>query len=365
MATHKASGLISRAVREALGTLVSPQMCEQLIARSLAAHGLSTIPESGTEIGEWLEGSLRVEVETAVGADAADLMITQLGPIAAYAAISKPRTRDGLAPVEPTRRISTRPGRPTSTEPPAPDRAIARSGSPLQLEDDEPDRATDLRFDVGAEPDWEEQRITHANPFDRKPNPFDSGPPTGMYAQKELSFSPTPPANGNHAPPTSAPPVVTLPPAKLVPGPTSDRDLLSTTRPPIPEPISLEIASNLPQVLTATADRSDLDALRRYLSSSASVVHIPDLVGLLDALEDPALVEPIVLIDCQRPTVHISSVAAIGEDLPKGTTVVLWGADDSTWSQIDRERSPACRWVRCSREATTDDVGSLCSMLLG
>ena len=56
---------------------------------------------------------------------------------------------------------------------------------------------------------------------------------------------------------------------------------------------------------------------------------------------------------------------AFGEDLPRGTTVVLWGADDPTWAQLDRERTPACRWVRCSREATTDDVGSLCSMLLG
>jgi hypothetical protein len=94
-------------------------------------------------------------------------------------------------------------------------------------------------------------------------------------------------------------------------------------------------------------------------------VHVPDLVGLLDALEEPDVIEPVVLIDCHNPTVHISSVSAIGEDLPRGTTVVLWGVDEATWQQLDRERAPACRWVRCSSEATTDDVGSLCSMLLG
>jgi hypothetical protein len=126
-----------------------------------------------------------------------------------------------------------------------------------------------------------------------------------------------------------------------------------------------EVPAGLPQVLTATNDQQDLAALRRYLSGTAKVTHIPDLVGLLDALGEPGLLEPIVLIDCQRPSVHITSVAAIGEDLPRGTTVVLWGADDNVWQQIDRERSPSCRWVRCSREATTDDVGSLCSMLLG
>jgi hypothetical protein len=126
-----------------------------------------------------------------------------------------------------------------------------------------------------------------------------------------------------------------------------------------------DVAKGLPLVLTATNNRAALSELRKYLANAASVAHVPDLVGLLDALEEPGVVEPIVLIDCHSPTVHISSVSAIGEDLPRGTTVVLWGVDDSTWAQIDRERSPACRWVRCSSEATTSDVGSLCSMLLG
>jgi hypothetical protein len=118
-------------------------------------------------------------------------------------------------------------------------------------------------------------------------------------------------------------------------------------------------------VLTATSHLDSLAALRRYLSGTASVVHVPDFVGLLDALDEDSVIEPIVLIDCQRPTVHITSVAAIGEDLPRGTTVVLWGADESTWQQVDRDRMPSCRWVRCSSEATPHDVGSLCSMLLG
>jgi len=125
------------------------------------------------------------------------------------------------------------------------------------------------------------------------------------------------------------------------------------------------VARGLPLVLTATSQLDDLAALQRYLSGTASVVHVPDFVGLLDAIDEPGAIEPIVLIDCQRPTIHITSVAAIGEDLPRGTTVVLWGADEATWQQVDRDRAPGCRWVRCSREATPHDVGSLCSMLLG
>jgi hypothetical protein len=325
MATQKGTGLVERAVREALGTLVSPQICEQLIARSLASHGLNNIPENGSELGVWLEGGLRNEVETVVGPDAAELLVSQLGPIAAYAAITVPRTTQAG-------QNSLR-----AAAAPAPPRCDLLAEDPFADSGDdglfeEPDRPTNLRFDTGQEPDWEPQRMP-------VPAAFESGPPTGLYANKELSYSPIPDnANGQTKSPA-----------------------LHTTRPQD----NLFASKGVPCVLTATANAHDLEALRRYLSGSANVMHIPDLVGLLDALEDGSMVEPIVLIDCQRPTVHVTSVAAIGEDLPKGTTVVLWGADDGTWNQIDKDRTPLCRWVRCSREATTDDVGSLCSMLLG
>jgi hypothetical protein len=364
MATQKGTGLVERAVREALGTLVSPQICEQLIARSLATHGLRGIPEHGPQLGEWIEGGLRAEVDTAVGPDAAELLVGQLQPIAAYAQIAVPRTtRENAPAASAQKRRSAPPRAGPSIDPLSGARSLPLPELPSFDDDEhEPERPTNLRYDTSQEPDWEAQQVpvkqqTAAGAFGNTPeprrNPFDSGPPTGMYQNKELSYSPTPEA------PNTRPAVRTLPPDHSSDRPT--HDALHTARPAD----YLPLGENLPVVLTATADPADLDALRRYLVNTASVVHIPDLVGLLDALEDGSLVEPIVLIDCQRPTVHVTSVAAIGEDLPKGTTVVLWGADDPTWSQIDRARMPACRWVRCSREATTDDVGSLCSMLLG
>jgi hypothetical protein len=351
MATQKgASGLVSRAVREALSTLVSPQLCEQLISRSLASQGLSAVPESGTEIGEWLEGSLRGEVETTVGPDAADLMMMQLGPIAAYAAIAMPSMPMASLPVpDPAFKISDRvPSGRTPSDPDA-------------LDDDRP---TDLRFDVSAEPVWapasgppNQRQPARAAAFD----PFASDPPTGVFAAPQAAVETVRKAPLRRG---SEPPVVARAPEGALRPPRPDARG-ETTRPAAPEATASDLGKSLPLVLTASGNREALGGLRRYLSSTASVVHVPDLVGLLDALEEPEVLEPIVLIDCHHPTVHISSVSAIGEDLPRGTTVVLWGVDDATWEQLDRERSPACRWVRCSSEATTDDVGSLCSMLLG
>jgi len=335
ISTAKDGGLISRAVREALGTLVSPQICEQLIKRSLIAQGLTAIPETGIQIGEWLEAGLRPEVETVVGPDAADLVMMQLGPIAAYAAISQPKQ----AP-KPAAAPRTRSARPPPSE---------RTSFPS----DEPDRATNLRVNP-QDTDWSTFDMPAAAPASARDDfLFDSSPPTGPIPTYQSS-------------PDMA--VRTLPPGR----PVSDRaapanDVALYTARPQPAEIDPVLSQGpaLPTVLAATSDMGDLEALKRYLGGSASVVHIPDLVGMLDALDEQGIVEPIVLIDCQRPTVHAKSVAALGEDLPRGTTVVLWGADDNTWEQIDRDRTPGCRWVRCSREASTSDVGSLCSMLIG
>jgi hypothetical protein len=368
MATQKGNGLISRAVREALSTLVSPTICEQLINRSLASQGLTAVPESGAEIGEWLEGSLRGEVEIVVGPDAADLMMMQLGPIAAYAAIAQPSLPSSAPPPAP------RP-RPPPDELDFDDRP---TGLPPDVSSDSPSiptaasRARSLSGGNRPRPASRPPRAPVSEPPTfpggaKSPARFGSDPPTGVFSAPKDNG---PIASYLKTGRASEPPVRTLPPVKRVsdvppPPPLPRVPRARTARPAPADDASSDQGKLLPLVLTATNNREALSALRRYLSSAANVVHVPDLVGLLDALEEPDVVEPVVLIDCHSPTVHISSVAAIGEDLPRGTTVVLWGVDDLTWQQIDRERSPACRWVRCSSEATSDDVGSLCSMLLG
>jgi hypothetical protein len=203
----------------------------------------------------------------------------------------------------------------------------------------------------------------------RAPTPFGSEPPTASFARPAQAQAPAPAAAMTLPAPAGSQPdeaVRTLPPVQPVhSAPSRPRENRTQRRTTMPERESPLEGRALPIVFTATTHMEDLAALRRYLAGSASVVHVPDFVGLLDALDEAAVVEPIVLIDCQRPTVHITSVATIGEDLPRGTTVVLWGADEATWQQVDRERMPSCRWVRCSSEATPHDVGSLCSMLLG
>ncbi|HVZ32013.1 MAG TPA: hypothetical protein VG963_06290 [Polyangiaceae bacterium] len=289
MGTQK-DGLVSRAVHEALGTLVSPQVYGQLVARALQASGLVEIPESGQAIAQWIEGALRREVEISVGVDAAELVAAQLAPIVAHAS---------AAPVVMSRASAT--GREPVRQAPAHKAAAF---------------ASDLPTGVAVAPKPAREQLART-------------------ARLRLS------------------------PEQLQQLQAADRN---TSRPQSSQ--STEPGGELPRILAACTDAGAVESLRSQLRGTADVVQVTDLVGLLDALDEAVHVKPIVLLDTQRPTVHVTSVAAIGEDLPRGTTIVLWGASDEAWREIDRDRVPTCRWVRCSQEASPDDVGSLCAMLI-
>lgn len=245
--------MIARAVREALGSLVSPSICDQLVRRSLRAQGLAAVPECGTEIGDWLEGALRDEVEAVMGPDAADLMMMQLGPIAAYAAFSQPVT------------------------PPA-------------------------------------RRSLH-----------------GVEASQRNEPTVT---DGLTARPTS----------------------IAEVRP--------RQHAGLPAVLVASKNLGALSQLRGSLAGSANVSQVLDLVGLFDVLEEQRATRILLIVDCQKPTLHSSSLPVLGEGLQRGFPVLLWGASDQEWSDVERELAPTFQWVRCSSEGNVHDVASLCAMLL-
>jgi hypothetical protein len=324
-ANQKGNGLISRAVREALGTLVAPPICEQLIERSLRSQGVQQIPEEGSQLARWLELGLKPVIEHAVGLDAAELVLAQLAPIAAHAAAS---SRTAL------KRSHT----------PTPSRGqVALTAMPdLELEDDLAARPTLPGFGSSggfAEESWEPSATS-----------------TGVFQGAERLGLVSEPDNANELRSLSSAPA-----PKSRPRFDTLREI---TRPQQMDRMRSELDA-LPRVLAATSNPADIEALQIYLAGTAHVVPVRDLAGLLDALGEPSASQPLLLVDCQRPSVHVQSVAAIQEDLPAGSSLVVWGADDATWTALEQNKSQGCRWVRCSREATTDDVGSLCSMLLG
>ena len=309
MATQKDGGLVARAVREAVGTLVSPAVYGQLVARALQASGLTEIPESGAAIAAFIEGALLREVEQSVGADAAELVAEQLAPIVAHASVSRVARVQSLAP-------------------PPPARGERASGS---------SRAARGKKSSPAKKSPSEKAV----PAGR--DAFGSEQPTGV------ANAPRPSARRADLARTARLKLTREQMDQLKDPNSPSSDPGHTAR---PEAASSAETRTRTQLFGASRDADAMRALGVYLMGTVQVTQIDDLVGL-----------PIVLVDCRRPTVHVTSIAAIGEDLPRGTTIVLWGASEEAWRELDRDRHPNVRWVRCSVEATTDDVGSLCQML--
>jgi hypothetical protein len=339
--TKQGSGLISQAVHEALSTLVSPAICDQLIRRSLRSFGLVDVPEQGSEVAEWLEQALRPAVEDAVGADAAELLVSQLAPMAAYAALSKPKIARVGTPTPSRGNTALIPARDDSDLPPA---TPFKSRTP---------RSTNLGIPTFEHPNTDREPT---RPF----RVFEEAPRTGIFEGTERITLISEPDNANELLRMS---VQTLPPPSgFEASQPSGRDTGPIQR---PSPARPSAFVTLPVVLAATVSDERVRSLEHYLDGTAAVAQITDLSGLLDALASPIRSERLLLIDCVQPSVHVKTVAAIRQDLPQGTTVVVWGIDESTWNQLEREKTTGSRWVRCSHEASTDDVGSLCSMLLG
>jgi hypothetical protein len=303
--------------------LVSAAMYDQLVTRALQASGLSEIPESGAAIAAFIEGALLREVEQSVGADAAELVAQQLAPIVAHASVSRVARVPSLAP---------------------PARAAKATGS---------NRAERVKKSASA----------------KKAAPSDKAAPAGRDAfgsEQPTGVATAPQARGRRSDlARTARLKLTREQMDQLKDPSSGNKPNHAGHTARPEPGTQADTRARTQLLGASADGDAMRALGVYLMGTAHVSQVDDLVGLMDALEEPGLHEPIVLLDCRRPTVHVTSVAAIGEELPRGTTIVLWGASEETWRELDRERLPNVRWVRCSVEATTDDVGSLCQMLVG
>jgi hypothetical protein len=340
--TKQGSGLISQAVHEALSTLVSPAICEQLIRRSLRSFGLIDVPEQGSEVVEWLEQALRPAVEDAVGADAAELLVSQLAPMAAYAALSKPKIARAATPTPSRGNTALVPARDDSDVPPA---------TPFRSR---PARSTNTGIPTFEHPHAEREPTRPFRVFQEAP------PRTGTFEGTERITLISEPDNANELVEMS---VQTLPPPNGFEAKKTDpRDTGPIQR---PSPARPSAFVTLPVVLAATISDERVRSLEHYLDGTAAVAQIADLAGLLDALASPIRSERLLLIDCVQPTVHVKTVAAIRQDLPAGTTVVVWGIDEATWNQLEREKTAGSRWVRCSHEASTDDVGSLCSMLLG
>jgi len=282
--TPAGENLVTRAIREALEAIASPEVTQRIVERGLHMAGLSAIPAGGEEFRTFVTRHLKRAVDFALGDETAEAFVEDLRPIL--------RMADDLDDVSHVR--------------------ASRSDSPPE----------------GAVP---RRRLPSLPELNLRNPKVPKAPPPGISA----------PVPG--APPSTAPPEDES---------YWDEELPVTSESP-----------SVPTALIATLDIDRIHRLGAHLMGEATVHLVGDIVELLEALHEEK--RPVVVIDCMNPSIQPATIATVAPDLPEGSTVVLWGAGDALYRQLESLADHTRRWLRCGTDATTEDVASLVAMLVG
>lgn len=139
-----------------------------------------------------------------------------------------------------------------------------------------------------------------------------------------------------------------------------DPSMLDTSKYPTVQPTG----SALPMVFVATRNRKRCAQIATEVGDTAAVQQIEDVVAFLDNLKATASLSPMVVIDCVEASVQPSTIATLAHELPHGSSVVIWGANE-THRDLTDLAGAGQGWLRCGAEATPSDVAALVRMLLG
>lgn len=315
-------------VREALEALAAPPVAVSILARAMRRSRIDALPHDGGDLSRFVENELIDEVEKSLGEAAAELIRGRLLPIIRRA--TDPSETSAV-------RVKHEGGKPT------------------------PEAGIHLP-DIAAELAAAESRAS-ADAVD-----FDSGPTPRLTGSARAA------ALGE----ASAKPSARVEQARVISGSerakaagrgASERPI--SIRPRAGNPSTLLAESAPPPehatgrtVLVAAGSGPRRDALELRLSEVARVIHIEDVMSLFDVLQAGELRHPVVVVDCDKPTVHPVTVATFTPDFPQGTAVLLWGASEQVEQDVLQTAQGQGRYTSIASSAGAGDVVALTLALL-
>jgi hypothetical protein len=104
--------------------------------------------------------------------------------------------------------------------------------------------------------------------------------------------------------------------------------------------------------------------MRAWLDPRATVQRVASLLAALQGLEAARHVQSVVVIDCKDPSFRPVALAAVAEELPRHTRVVVWGASDSVKRDALALSARAQAWLFTAAEAAPRDVAEHCASLV-
>jgi hypothetical protein len=299
---------------ETLDTVVTPTARDAILADALRECALDTMPSDPDELRMFVDGPL------------CDALVRGLGPELAVSVLEElsrlTKLSDGPASSNRAGRRSSRPS-PRSTPPRRNTPAIRMSA-------------------VRRTP------TSHQTPPTPPAIPTMVPPPkTSRHALPRIGS--TPPTSGTIA---------------RAPGPWGS-DEYPSGEVPVGLQSMTEAASASAHVLVASIDAVLLQRLTPWLDSTAELIQVVSIRELVRDLEVLADSRVVLLVDCRRPSVRPTAIAALADELPTTVSVVLWGPNPEQERAILAVSPAVRRWITVHADVRPKELASRCAELVG
>ena len=327
MAKHPGGRNIISAVRETLDSVVSPSVRDAILSRALNEAQKNELPTEPAELDDFVQGPLHDSLVRSLGPELGMSVATELERIvslaskdAAARSLKRPETvRPGRTNAQ---NVPTNPAKRRASRSTLPSRGAIAASNP---------RASDET--------WVEQQRRGIAPT----------MPAGRSAQS-VDVSVPPPAK---------------PLASLPASPTSADYPAGTARAlGVIGTVSVEPrSSGRPIVYIASTDGDLLRSFQAWLDARAIVEPIAGATTLLRRMSDTPNARSVVVLDGKHPAIRPLTLAALAEELPPKTTVLLWGVPPHVHARMCTVASAAEKWLVAAGDTTSEEIVARCANL--
>ncbi len=323
---------LTNAVRETLDSVVSPSVRNEILDRALRAAHRPKLPSDREELGDFVQGPLHDTLVSSLGQELGASVASELERILAMA--ERTSTREPVPNKAPTvrpKRASTRPRM----------QAVQRKASRSTLPSPEalPPGSTAARDRNWA--DKERRGIAPTLPATKRVVPGQKSAPP-MHERK----SDTEPTRQPRLPASTDYPLGTARALGVI-------GTLSTD----------PVRGHRPTVFVASSDAELVRCFKAWLDLRASVEPVAGAAPLLAALAASGD-RTVVVLDGKNPAIRPLTLAALAEELPETTSVLLWGVAQHVVVRMCAISSIVERWLVYAGHTTADEMVAHCVKML-
>jgi len=330
MAKNPGGRNIVSAVRETLDSVVTPSVRDTILARALAAASRTELPTEPRELDEFLHGALQDTLVKALGPELGLSVSSELERITATArktSTSQEAVRE--------QHDTVRPGaRPRSIS--LPNQRKARSTLP----------SPEMKDDSASEPRRSEKTrraVAPTVPAGRRVQaPAPSPSPSRVAREQSIHAKGAPLPMSTDYPRGVAKALGVIGTASVDPG-----------------------SAGRPLVLLASSDPELVRLFTAWLDLRAHVEETSGAKQLVMRLADLDGKRAVIVLDGKHPGVRPLTLAALADELPAGTTVILWGVQPHLHARMCTISALAEKWTVYGGDATSNEVVAECAKIFG